>query len=85
MIRSGASYVGRRGRNYFPSHVYPKVCNFWVARNQTTFTSGLGQRLDAAVIDVGAAIENDFLDARLEARSAISLPMQPRPRCRRRS
>ena len=33
---------------------------------QAAFTGGFGQRLDAAVIDVGAAVEDHFLDAGLD-------------------
>ena len=36
-----------------------------ISEAQAAFAGGFGQRLDAAVIDVGAAVEDDFLDAGL--------------------
>ena len=36
---------------------------------QTALAGGVGQRLDAAVIDVGAAVEDDLLDAGLRRRA----------------
>ena len=41
---------------------------------QPRFARGVGQRLDAAVIEIAAAIEDHVLDALWCARSAISLP-----------
>ena len=41
---------------------------------QSAFARGIGQRLDAAVIEIAAAVEHDVLDALCCARSAISLP-----------
>ena len=54
---------------------------------QSSFARRIGQRLDAAVIEIAAAVEHDLLDALLLARarrSACRLPW-PQRRCRRSS
>ena len=78
----------RGGRG--PVHAGVRAMRLPVSRSerQPAFAGGVGQRLDAAMEQVAAAVEDDLglTPAAATARAAISLPDLDAPRpCRRRS